>query len=129
MIAIDTNIVVRLLTQDDQPQYEASYHLFQSADVFIPDTVVLESEWVLRYAYDFEPAQICSAFRKLFGLENVHLSNAQLIAKAICWHESGLDFADALHLANSQHCTTFKTFDERFVKKSRALSGCAVEPL
>lgn len=127
MIAVDTNVIVRLVTRDDPVQHEASYQLFQSQTVFIPDTVILETEWVLRYAYDFTPSQICSAFRTLFGLKNVHLSNAQLIAKVIGWHESGLGFADAFHLASSQNCTTFKTFDERFVKRSVGLSNCLVE--
>jgi predicted nucleic-acid-binding protein len=37
MIAVDTNIVVRLLTQDDEQQYSKSLKLFQEQDIFIPD--------------------------------------------------------------------------------------------
>lgn len=51
MVAVDTNIVVRLLTQDDELQYQKSQEIFQTQDVFIPDTVILETEWVLRFAY------------------------------------------------------------------------------
>ena len=47
MVAVDTNIVVRLLTQDDELQYQKSLEIFQTQDVFIPDTVILETEWVL----------------------------------------------------------------------------------
>ena len=54
MIAIDTNVVVRLLTGDDQAQYEKVLALFNSHDVFIPISVILECEWVLRYAYSFD---------------------------------------------------------------------------
>ncbi len=43
MIAVDTNIVIRLLTQDDKQQHEKSLKLFQQ-DIFIPDTVILETE-------------------------------------------------------------------------------------
>jgi predicted nucleic-acid-binding protein len=53
MIAVDTNIVVRLLTQDDERQYSKILKLFQEQDIFIPDTVLLETEWVLRFAYHF----------------------------------------------------------------------------
>ena len=53
MIAVDTNIVVRLLTRDEELQFQKALILFQNHDVFIPDTVVLESEWVLPYTYDF----------------------------------------------------------------------------
>ncbi|WP_225895747.1 PIN domain-containing protein [Dendronalium phyllosphericum] len=51
MVAVDTNIIVRLLTQDDELQYRKSREIFQNKNIFIPDTVVLETEWVLRFAY------------------------------------------------------------------------------
>lgn len=126
MIAIDTNVIVRLLTKDDAAQYEASKTLFETKHIYLPDTVILETEWVLRFAYDFEPPQICHAFRQLFGLANVHLSNESIVAQAIDWHEQGLDFADAFHLALSQHTQSFKTFDEKFIKKAKGISKCAV---
>ncbi|WP_242055318.1 MULTISPECIES: PIN domain-containing protein [Nostocales] len=52
MVAVDTNIIVRLLTQDDELQYQKSLEIFQTQTVFIPDTVILETEWVLRFAYN-----------------------------------------------------------------------------
>lgn len=127
MIAIDTNIIVRLLTKDDTRQYNASRKLLASSDVYIPDTVILETEWVLRHAYDFPSEQICGAFRKLFGLPTVNLSNQFLIAQVLDWHEQGMDFADAFHLATSQSLPALKTFDEKFIKKSKGLSTCAVQ--
>ncbi|MBK6617096.1 MAG: hypothetical protein IPG31_01600 [Nitrosomonas sp.] len=51
MIAIDTDVVVRLLTRDDAAQYEKAYQLFEKQNVFIGDTVILETEWVLRFAF------------------------------------------------------------------------------
>jgi predicted nucleic-acid-binding protein len=42
VIVVDTNVVVRLLARDDQVQYQASRALFETHEVFIPDTVVLE---------------------------------------------------------------------------------------
>lgn len=127
MVAIDTNIIIRFLTKDDDRQFQASYEIFSVEQVYIPDTVILEVEWVLRYAYDFSAKDICRVFRKIFGLSNVHLSDAQRIAQVVSWHESGLDFADAFHLANSQSCTQFKTFDDKFVKRAKNLSRCVVE--
>jgi predicted nucleic acid-binding protein len=127
VVAIDTNVLVRLLTGDNPAQYKASHKLFSSEKVFIPDTVILETEGVLRAAYELEPATICEAFRRTFGLENVTLSNAPRVAQAIAWHESGLDFADAFHLALSQNQEALKTFDGDFVKRARTLSECRVE--
>ncbi len=82
---------------------------------------------MLRFAYKFKPAEICLAFRKLFGLSNVHLADANLIAQVLLWHESGLDFADAFHLAQSWHCTQMYTFDEKFVKRAKGLTTCEVK--
>ena len=127
MIAVDTNVIVRLLIKDNEAQYKAAHRVFTAEDIFIADTVILEVEWVLRNAYEFEPAQISAAFRKLFGLKNVRLANAQVVAQAIEWHESGLDFADGLHLALSQQSAALKTFDEQFIKRGRKLTSCVVE--
>ncbi len=54
MDAVDTNVIVRLLTQDDELQYQKSLEIFQMKNIFIPDTVILETEWVLRFAYKFK---------------------------------------------------------------------------
>lgn len=126
MIAIDTNIIVRFLTQDDDVQYEKAYEIFCKNEIFIPDTVIQETEWVLRYSYTFNPSDVCDAFRKLFGLENVHLQNPYLVLLAIEWYENGLGFSDAIHLAQSQHVSRLVTFDSKFIKRSKGLSKCSV---
>jgi predicted nucleic-acid-binding protein len=126
VIAIDTNILVRFLTCDDKQQFNKSLALFENHEVYIPDTVILESEWVLRYAYGFTPDAICGALTKLFGLPNVHTTNPTSVAQAIQWHELGLDFADALHLAQSQQYEQFFTFDSKLIRKAKGLSKCSV---
>jgi predicted nucleic acid-binding protein len=65
--------------------------------------------------------------RKLFGLRNVHLNNAPLVALALEWHQQGLDFADAFHLALSQHHPVLKTFDDKFAKRAKKFIQCRVE--
>ena len=101
--------------------------MFKKHAIFIPDSVLLEVEWVLRYAYKFSASEICDAFLKLLGLDNVHLANPHSAALAIEWHEKGLEFADALHLAHSQQHNKLFTFDSRFIKRSDGLSDCSVE--
>ncbi|WOD38989.1 type II toxin-antitoxin system VapC family toxin [Nodosilinea sp. E11] len=127
MIAVDTNIIVRLITQDDESQYRASVDLFQNPEIFIPDTVILETEWVLRFAYGFKAAEICAAFRKIFGLSNVYLANENLMSQVLQWYEKGLDFGDALHLATSQHCSALYTFDKAFIKRAKTLTDQRVQ--
>ncbi|CAG7857590.1 hypothetical protein MCAMS1_02472 [biofilm metagenome] len=126
MIAIDTNIIVRLLTKDDAKQYQKAIQLFDKNEIFIADSVILESEWVLRFAYQFGSERINSALTKLFGLPNVHLTHPALLAQTLAWHSQGLDFADAFHLAFSQHCKTFYSFDQKMVKAAKHLANCKV---
>lgn len=127
VIAVDTNVLVRLLTGDNPVQYAASVKLFSTEQLFVPDTVVLETEWVLRAAYGLDPTEICLAFQRVFGLANVAVTNGRLLAQAIAWHGLGLDFADALHLALCKGHEALKTFDAGFIKRAKALNVCRVE--
>ena len=95
--------------------------------IFISDTVILESEWVLRYAYKFSRDEICDAFVKLFGVGNVHLSNPSFIAQAIKWYRDGLDFFGALHLTQCQQYEKLYTLDKKFAVKAKNLTNCSVE--
>lgn len=127
MIAIDTNVLVRLLTGDHPAQSKASRKLFASEDIHIPDTVLLETEWVLRAAFDLTPGEICTALRRVCGLRNVTVSDGQLVALVIDWHEAGFDFADAFHLALSRGRESMKTFDADFIKNAKKLTDRRVE--
>jgi predicted nucleic-acid-binding protein len=126
VIAADTNVIVRFLTRDNERQFKKAFSLFSSQIVFVPDTVIQETEWVLRYAYEFSAEEICGALSGLFGLRNVRLSNPTIIAQAIEWHEQGLDFSDALHLAQCQTCEKLYTFDKSFSARGNNLSNCLV---
>ncbi len=126
MISVDTNVIVRFLTHDDDLQFKKAFSIFNSNEVFISDTVILETEWVLRYAYDFPPEDICIAFINLFGVKNVHLSNPTFIAQAIEWHRHGLDFSDALHLTQCQQFEKLYTFDKQFSSRADGLTNCSV---
>lgn len=56
MVAVDTNVLVRLLVNDDARQARRARALFEREEIFISPTVLLESEWVLRSAYGLAPA-------------------------------------------------------------------------
>lgn len=128
-IAIDTNILVRFLTHDDEAQYQEAYELFQHPHLYVATTVFLETEWVLRYSYKYDATEIIRAFRMVLGLPNIEAEDVGRLASALTWHQSGMDFADALHLASSQECSIFYTFDREFVKTSRNKGVCAVKDL
>lgn len=129
MTAVDTNVVVRFLTHDDASQFQRAVALFNGETVHIPDTVWLETEWVLRFAYGYEPSSVTKALRGLLGLPQVHVADATRLLLAIDWHAAGLDFADALHLACSQDIAALATFDTAFARKSTNLGVCRVVDL
>ncbi len=126
MRAIDTNVVVRFLTNDDKAQARAARGVIEAGDIFIPSTVLLEAEWVLRSAYGFEPEQIVVGLRGLAGLPGISLEDPPQLAQALDWMERGMDFADALHLSRSQACEAFLTFDRRLTSAARGFADIPV---
>ena len=54
MLVVDTDVVVRHLTNDDEAQAARARRLIERHDVFLPLTVLLEAEWVLRCVYAFQ---------------------------------------------------------------------------
>ena len=116
MRAIDTNIVVRYLTNEDDMQTVIARGVIEEGDVFVSTTVVLETNWVLHKSYNFEPANVIRALRAFAGLSTVTVENPDLLIKALGHAENGMDFADAVHLAAAGRCEAFLTFDRRFVR-------------
>lgn len=116
MRALDTNVVVRFLTDDHPAQAARARKLIGSGDIFVATSVLLETEWVLRSGYGFATERIVQALRDLAGLPGVTLEDPPLLARALDWAEQGLDFADALHLGRAQGCTAFMSFDRKLAK-------------
>ena len=119
MIALDTNILARFYV-DDPADPEAARQrpiarrlLAESPQVFIPLTVILELEWVLRAFYGFAAEDFVRVVKHMLGLPNVSVEEWPRIADALAWHTEGMDFADALHLLASSHCAEFISFDDR----------------
>ena len=87
-----------------------------------PDKLIV----ALYYYEQMTFEEIASAFTLLLGLENVKVNYPERLAQAITWHKQGLDFADALHLVNSQHCKKLYTFDKKMITKAKHLEGSKV---
>jgi len=120
MIAFDTCILVRFLADDDQKQADLAESLMRDNTVFLPRTVLLEAEWVLRSRYSKERKQLVDFFRLLLELENVMLEDVEQFKKTITWYSMGADFADAMHLASCEQATLY-TFDQNFCKQAHKL--------
>ena len=116
MIALDTNILARFYVNDKEsaPQREAAKRLMEGDDeMFVPRTVMLELEWVMRGFYGFKPTDVADAMEHLLGLQKVLIEDAPMIERAVKNYRRGLDFADAMHLASAGGCSGFATFDKR----------------
>lgn len=126
MISVDTNVLARLIVNDDAAQGKRAAALLRREEVFIAKTVLLELEWVLRGAYKIERATILKALLGVLGLPNVIAEDSARIAAALRDYEAGLDFADALHLSSSIEADRFVTFDEKLCKRAKALKSVEV---
>lgn len=98
MIALDTNLLVRIATNDNPKQAEAAKRLLEGERVLLPVTVVLETEWVLRSRYAYTTELFVGFVRYLGALPNVELQHGDAVFAATKLHEQGCDFADALHV-------------------------------
>ena len=126
MIALDTNVLARLLLADDAAQLARVKTLLgKKQNYTAPITVMLELVWVLE-ANNCTPPDIEHGINLLLGLANFHPANAQELKQALAWYADGMDFADALHLALSQDAKQFVTFDKKFVKMAKKSGSIAV---
>ena len=126
MLAIDTNVIVRFLTSDHPEQSPQARAFLDTHDVFVCTTVLLETEWVLRAAYGYPPAQVGAALRAFAGMPQVTLEDPAVAATALDWMARGMDLADAPHLAKADGCRAFVSFDKRLAKAAKKLSQVEV---
>jgi predicted nucleic-acid-binding protein len=126
MTAVDTNVLVRLLTGDDPGQEAAAGRLFAAGPVWIAKTALLETGWVLRSLCGFEEGAIREAFKKLLGLENGHAEDEGAVAAALALTARGIELADAMHLASRPPGAAFVSFDQSFVRRARRAGAAGV---
>jgi predicted nucleic-acid-binding protein len=117
--AVDTNVLVRALVQDDAAQGRRAQALLERQTVYIPVTVVLELEWVLRSRYGYSPGAIAKAMEMLAILENAVVGEQAAVIAAAGKLRQGWDFADALHHALAAGCEDFATFDTTLSRRAR----------
>ena len=121
MIGLDTNVVLRLLLNDDPKQrLRAASAIAQAkkSDITVTITlaVVLELEWVLRSSAKMGKAQILSVFNLLLESYDIEIDNEKVLEQALHIYDgSAADFAECLFLAQYQRmgCHTMLTFDNK----------------
>jgi predicted nucleic-acid-binding protein len=128
LIALDTNVLARAIASEADADATTAAQQRQARDLmssgqalFVPITVIEELEWVLRGAYAMPAKDIAAVFEDLLAVEHILVDRAAAVSHAIQWYRRGLDFSDALHLAQSGLCNGLATFDTRFAKTARRL--------
>jgi predicted nucleic-acid-binding protein len=111
--AVDTNVLARFYLGDDPVQSRIAAGLLGAGDLFIPKTVVLELEWVLRSIAERPADKVLDCLDHLLALPGVTVEDQDQVEAAIVLSRRGIDFAGALHLCASSACVELLTFDDR----------------
>ncbi len=121
MKGLDTNVLVRYLTQDDPKQSERADAFINTAVArrercFISAVVLCELTWVLRYAYKISKADVLITLERLLSTSQFEIGDRDHVRHALAAYRSGrADFAAYLigALAHDAGCDVTATFDRR----------------
>ena len=128
MAALDTNILVRYIVQDDTAQLAAAKRLIsrcvgEGPTLFVPVTVVLELDWVLRSSFEFGKNEVLLTLSSLFSAAELTFESERALEMALhLFRKSSAEFADCLHIALAAQASEqpLWTFDKGAAKVSGA---------
>ena len=119
MRAVDTNILVRLITRDDVAQL-ASAEAFIAKGAWVSTLVLAETTWVLGAVYELEYSEIATVVEMLLSHEHLTLQDAEVVAAALGHYRTvpALGFTDCLvlEIARKAGHLPVGTFDKRLAK-------------
>ena len=114
MRAVDTNVLVRLVTRDDARQIAAA-EVFVSKGAWVPHLAIAEATWVLATVYDCDPAAIAIAVEMLLAHEHLMVQDSDAVAAAVAQfrEQPKVGFSDCLmvEIARKAGHTPLGTFD------------------
>jgi len=116
--AVDTNILIRWITGDDEHQAAMAGAII-AEPLFVPLTVLLETAWVLSARrYGLDRSEVAAALLAVIDMDTVHIEAPVAVRWAIGRYSEGADFADMLHLVASRRAEGFVTFDRNLARRS-----------
>lgn len=114
MRAVDTNVLVRLVTRDDAKQVAAA-EAFVASGAWVSHLAVAEATWVLASVYDREPEAIATAVEMLLSHERLTVQEAETVSAAVAQfrQQPRVGFSDCLlvEIARKAGHTPLGTFD------------------
>ena len=126
MIALDTNVLARVILNDDPSQYPAARQALAGDGVLVTATVVLELIWVLRSIASLTDDEIRDAIRVIAAWPSVTVVSSSACDEFLHLWAGGLDAEDAAHLAFVDEVKAFVTFDHALVKRAKKLGSIVV---
>lgn len=128
MPALDTNILVRYIVRDDNAQFLSARRLInrcvaEGLTLFVPVTVVLEVEWVLRSNFGYGKDDVLNVLSSLFSAAELSFESERALEVSLQLYRKGsADFADCLHVALAVQAgeQPLWTFDKRAAKVTGA---------
>jgi predicted nucleic-acid-binding protein len=126
VIAVDTNVLVRFLVEDDETQTRAAASLITRAGradepLYASDIVLCEVVWVLSARYGFPKPEIIAALRKLLHARQLTFRASDVLLRALEAYAAGKgDFADYVirEDAAAAGCDSVATFDKALLKEA-----------
>ena len=119
MLAVDTNVLVRLLTRDDADQVSAA-EAFVSRGAWVSHLVLAETFWVLDSVYDLTRTQIATAIEMLLNHRELSLQDADVVTAALDHYRRrpAIEFSDCLvlEIARKAGHLPVATFDRNFAR-------------
>jgi len=125
MIGIDTNVLIRHLTQDHTEQAKRASALIEQAcsvdePGYINRVVICEIIWVLERAYRYERAVIAQCIETILRTADLRVENEKAVWQALASYQKGYDVADVLIGVTNQLAGANQTYT--FDKKAAELS-------
>ena len=127
-IGIDTNVLLTYRLKR-QPYFTKALSVFKNClegktKIYLPEVVILETEWVLRSFYKQSKEQITSFFEELLLVENLVLDNKDEMQLSSNFYKNNtIGFTDSLILQKIRnHNHDFLTFDQKLEKLYQSLS-------
>jgi predicted nucleic-acid-binding protein len=116
MTRIDTNYIIRYLTDDHVEMAEIAEKVFLNRDVFVGNEVLAEATYVLESVYRMGREQIGTILIELIWPDNIALENKAVAIRALeLYTQRRLDFVDCLLCAHGV-TDTILTFDKQLLK-------------
>ena len=123
-LTLDTNVLIRLATQDNPQQAAAALKVLQTASLIaVPSTALCEMVWVLIRGYRYTPEQVAHAIRTLLQVGQV-VCNTPAVLAGLALLQSGGDFADGViafegELMGGQEFVTFDKAAAKLLKQQK----------